>query len=522
MDLKRNQIIAIAIVSVVLIAGVAIVVSSMNKSSGHDLVFANGNKDCYEPTWLADQLGYYKDFGADVEMLTVSGGGKALEALQSGKADIAGFGSTPLANQLNKNVDDNIVVLGRWMGGKSYSEMATLVKDGKVYDFNHPKDASAIDVTYFDNSVHSVTTKPIEGSGMKIGMDTTTGYKAALGKYATAAGLKVSFPDAEVANPDIKVVHVEFGNQVAALDNGDVDAIMGGSYDLAAYASLNDCVISSPSEDNFPTLVSEATCVLAATKEAYATKYTQIVGVLKALQKACCYIYGIDYEDGLYLDETIIKDKQAAMSDANKNELFGTTTPSANGYFYTTDACKRIADFFGAPFTTDVQKLSYDKYIWAIDFELVDMKIVEATYNASNTGTGSFRTLNAMDYMNYFDGRALYDALKNKDGVSSWTEGRTNWYKDAAIYFGTLYDEKYTITSDAPDDVKVNYTVNDGIWIITLTDADGHKLGGAVTAVRMSGGLLPAGVAYDYDPVTSELEIYAAVTGSLIITAEVV
>ena len=516
MDLKKNQIIAIAIVAIVVIAGVAIVVSNMNKSSGYDLVFANGNKDCYEPTWLADQLGYYSDFGADVEMLTVSGGGKALEALQSGKADIAGFGSTPLANQLNKNADDNIIVLGRWMGGKSYSEMATIVKDGKVYDFNHPNDASPITVKYFDGTTADVTTSKIKDSGMTIGMDTTTGYKAALGKYAKAAGLTVSFPDAEVANADINVKHVEFGNQVAALDNGDVDAIMGGSYDLAAYASLKKCVISSPSEENFPTLVSEATCVLAATKEAYATKYTQIVGVLKALQKACCYIYGIDYEDGLYLDETIVKEKQAAMSDATKTELFGSTTPSANGFYYTTDSCKRIADFFGAPFTTDVQRLSYDKYIWAIDFELVDMKIVEATYNASNTGTGSFRTLNSMDYMNYFDGRALYDALKKSDGTSTWA-GLSNWYRDAAIYFGTLYDDKYTFTT-AADTYKVSWNVDGGQWVLTLTNAAGNKFGAVGTiAVTMGGEALPA-VAYNYDETTSELTLYVAVTGNVVVT----
>ena len=93
---------------------------------------------------------------------------------------------------------------------------------------------------------------------------------------------------------------------------------------------------------------------------------------------------------------------------------------------------------------------------------------------------------------------------------------------DAAIYFGTLYDDKFTITSEDAENIKVSYTVNDGIWVITLTDGEGHKLGTADVTVKMSGGLLPAGVAYDYDPVTSELEIYAAVTGSLIITAEVV
>ena len=515
--MKKNQIIAIAIVAVVAIAGISIVAVNMTKKdSGHDLVFANGNKDCYEPTWLADQLGYYKEFGADVEMLQVTGGGKALEALQSGRADIAGYGSTPLANQLNKNVDDNIVVLGRWMGGKNYSEMATKVtSDGKVYDFNNPITPSLITVTYFDGSTADITTKPLKDSHIKIGMDTSTGYKAAITNYCKVTGLTIGFPgEAGYESKDVCVVHVEFGNQVASLDSGEVDAIMGGSYDLAAYATLDKCVLSSPSDERYPSLVSEATCVLAATKEAYATKYDQIVGVLKALQKACCYIYGIDYIDGLYLDEDIIKDKQAAMSDAKKKELFGDSTISANGYYYTTDSCKRIADFFGAPFTVDVQRLSYDKYVWAIDFELIDMKIVEATYNASSTGTSSFRTLNSMDYMNYFDGRALYDALKDSNGNSSWD--MTSWYGDAPIYFDTLYNHKYTFTT-AEDTYKLFVDVVDQQWTITVAKANGTPYGAGTVTVTMDGTALPAD-AFEYDSGTSLLTLKVAVTGNVVVT----
>ena len=516
--MKKNQIIAVAVVAIVAIAAVAVVGVSMNKKdSGHDLVFANGNKDCYEPTWLADQLGYYKEFGADVEMMTVTGGGKALEALQSGRADIAGYGSTPLANQLNKNADDNIIVLGRWMGGKSFSEMATIVKDGKTYDLNYPTGAPSIEVTYFDGSKDNVAAQTFFGSGIKIGMDTSTGYKAALASYCKVTGLTMALQgDANYDTADIKVVHVEFGNQVAALDNGEVDAIMGGSYDLAAYATLKKCVISSPSDEKFPSLVSEATCVLAATKEAYATKYTQIVGVLKALQKACCYIYGIEYVDGLYLDDQIIKEKQAALSQEKKDELFGKdAVASLNGYYYTTDACKRIADFFGAPFTSDVQKLSYDKYIWAIDFELIDMKIVEATYKNSSTGTSNFRDLNAIDYMNYFDGRALFDALKDKDGKSSWDY--TSWYGDAAVYFDTLYNHKYTFTTGA-DTYKLTLDVVDQEWTLGVNNVDGTGYGAATVTVTMGGVPLTDSLEYEYDETTSVLTLHAVVTGDVVVT----
>lgn len=515
--MKKNQIIAIAIVAVVAIAGISIVAANMiNKKSGHDLVFANGNKDCYEPTWLADQLGYYKEFGADVEMLQVTGGGKALEALQSGRADIAGYGSTPLANQLNKNVDDNIVVLGRWMGGKTYSEMATIVtEDNRVYDFNYPTTEEVIQVDFSDGTKANVTTKPLKNSHIKIGMDTTTGYKSALINYCNVTNLTYGFDgDADIDSKDIHICNYDFGAQVAALDNGKVDAIMGGSYDLAAYVSLKKCVISSPSDEKFPSLVSEATCVLAATKEAYATKYDQIVGVLKALQKACCYIYGIDYSDGLYLDSAIIKGKQAekmaGMSEDDKKAIYG--PESENGFYYTTDACKRIADFFGSPFDVNVQRLSYDKYVWAIDFELADMQIVEKTYNSSGTGTNPFRELNSMDYMNYFDGRALYDALKDGKGNSSWSI--TNWYGDAAIYFDTLYNHKYKFETGA-DTYKISPDVKNEKWVLGIAKADGMVFEGTVDSVTIGGNA----VGFTYDSASSTITINAPVTGNVIVTA---
>ena len=519
MEMKRNQIIAVGVVAIVVIAAVAVVVMNNNggNSGGNNaLVFANGNKDCYEPTWLADELGYYSEFGANVEMLTVSGGGKALEALRAGKADIAGFGSTPLANCLNTNDEDQFVILARWMGGDSYAEMATVVKDGSVYDFTYPEGdgTNKHTVTYYDGTTEEVTFKSMKG--MTIGMDTTTGYKAAITKYCTAAGLSVKFEgESGYDSADVKVKHVEFGNQVAALDKADVDAIMGGSYDLASYATIKKCVLSSPSYDRFPSLVSEATCVLVASKEAYAEKYDEIVGVLKALQKACCYIYGIEYEAGIYLDETTIKAKQAAMSETEKTKLFGeNAVKSLNGFYYTTDACKRIADFFGAPFTVDVQKLSYDKYIWGLEFELSDMKIIEATYNASSTGTSAFRSLDGIDYMGYFDGRALYDAMKDKDGVSSWDSA--NWYEDAAIYFYTLYHDGYTFSTGA-DTYKLSWNVEDGEWILTLLKPNGQRYGeAAIASITMGNGVVDPAI-YTYDATTSQIVLKCAVEGDVVV-----
>src|ERR1700744_19875 len=42
----------------------------------------------YAPITIAERLGYFKDAGLDPEILDVTGGGKALEALIAGSADV--------------------------------------------------------------------------------------------------------------------------------------------------------------------------------------------------------------------------------------------------------------------------------------------------------------------------------------------------------------------------------------------------------------------------------------------------
>ena len=141
------------------------------------------------------------------------------------------------------------------------------------------------------------------------------------------------------------------------------------------------------------------------------------------------------------------------------------------------------------------------------------MKIVEATYNSNDTGTNPFRELNSMDYMNYFDGRALYDALKDSSGKSSWSI--TSWYGDAAIYFDTLYNHKYTFTTADTSSYKVYADVVDETWVLRITQADGTKFQGSVYSVTMGGNA----VAFTYDSAVSMITIGAPVTGSIVVTA---
>lgn len=518
MKLGRNQAIAIIVVAVVLCAGVG-VVWSYSQSSDKDtgLVFAVGNKDCYEPCWIADEMGYYEKNGVNVDTLTVSGGGKALEALLSGQADIAGFGSTPLVNCLNNNSSGDYVVLARWMGGESYAELASTIfkENNELYSYSlyYPNGSDgAVTVTLHDNSQKDVTMKPIKGSNITIGLDITTGYDAALIKYCSATGLTYAYEgDANAASADIVMKPVEFSLQVAALtQTHDVDGLVGGSYGLAAYFVSNDVILSSPNVEEYPSLESEATCCLIASADAYANKYDEIVGVLKALQEACCYIYGIDYTTDI-LTKEYVQDAQNKLTDKEKQELFGTTTATEKGYYYRTDACSLIADVFGYPFTTDVQRLSYDNYTWGVDFELVDMKIIKNSYNVySSNDPNKYREVSGIDYMEYFDGRALSDALKDRNGNSSWNSDA--WFVDASTYLCTEYSIKLFENSNIH---SIYLNVKDGIWSVQFLDNNGKAVNASISGITMNGKELTEGWTYENET----LEFQCVITGNVVISA---
>jgi|LSQX01.1.fsa_nt_gb hypothetical protein len=519
--------IAVGIVAMLIIAGAAAYLILSDDGDSKGLVFASGNKDCYEPTWIADELGYYSDFGVDVEMLTVSGGGKALEALLSGQADIAGFGSTPLVTCLNLNSTDDYVVLARWMGGESYAEMASNItqkSDGyHAYSLMYPY-GSTDKVTVYRNDGTSVEAymDPIKGSRMTIGMDTTTGYLSALISYCDAVGLEAKQSGEITSGTDIEIVHLEFSLQVAALTQGEVDGIMGGSYGLAARAVSKNVILTKPDLETYPSLESEATCVLVASADAYANRYNEIVGVLKAIQKACFYIYGLEYDpDAMLTSDYIIAEQTALKDELTASEftaLFGDVAPNGmddRGFYYRTDACRMIADFFGTPFTTEVQRISYDSYTWGLDFELVDMKIVKNSYENSQS---ALREVSGLDYMNYFDGRALSDALMAGSKVSLWDADK--WFVDASTYFCT----GYTITLDDGPSItdidRIYVDVADGVWHIMFINEHGKDVDAsdADIVLTIGGTAVEEGKGWTYDGKTLVLE--RIITGDVLVSVQ--
>jgi len=505
MRLEKNHMIVIGIVAVMLCAGVGAYMLTRDNGSEGALVFAAGNKDCYEPAWIADQKGLYAKHGANVETLTVSGGGKGLEAMLSGQADFASFGSTPLINLLNNEHSNDYVLLARYLTGQSHAEMASMLRTvggetlPHVYSLFYPygNGATPITVTTKDGDVQAIA-DPL--SGMTIGMDTTTAYLAALQNYCKAVNLTCS----TTGSPDIKILHKEFSVQIASLiDAKDIDGLLGGSYSIASYY-LDKVVLSTPDVDTYPSLESEAPVILAVSRDVYVNRYNEVVGVLKALQEACCFIYGIDYTQEL-LTPTYVKAEQAKKTTQEKIDLYGSATASKKGYYYTSEACNIVADVFGYPFDESVQRHSFDSYEWGLNFEIIDMKVIKNAYDTGNPAV--YKGVSTMDYMSYFDGFALYDALKDPvTKKSSWDEKM--WFLNSSVYFcspGKIIFDADGSTGSGVD--KIYADVVNGSWKIWFLNEYGKSVSGLTITLTIDGTPITVGNGWTYDGDVLDLQL---------------
>ena len=520
MRLEKNHMIVIGIVAVLLCAGVGAYMLTRDSSDGDPLVFAAGNKDCYEPAWIADQKGLYAKYGANVETLTVSGGGKGLEAMLAGQADFASFGSTPIINLLNNPNSNDYVLLARYLTGPSHAEMASMVRNeggvNHVYSLYYPHGSGGalVTVTTKDGPVQAIA-DPLKG--ITVGMDTSTAYIAALRNYCAAVGLTCNL-EGVATGDDIKIRHREFSVQIASLINTkDIQGLLGGSYSIASYY-LDSVVLSTPNADDYPALETDAPVILAVSKEVYANRYKEVVGVLKALQEACCYIYGIDNTTELLTPE-YVKAQQAAKisgwSEQQIKDLYGTTAKSGKGYYYTSDACNIVASVFGYPFDENVQRHSFDSYEWGLNFELIDMKIIKNAYDsAKKASPATYRDVPIMDYMKYFDGSALYDTLKGTTGASSWESNE--WFINSSTYFCNTK----TITLDATStaDVKMIYTdVVNGLWEIWFLDQHGKSVDGLTVTLKMGTNMITMGSGWTYD--SNVLILQLALSDNVVVKA---
>ena len=292
-----------------LLLGVSVSVYFVMNDEKYDISVAWANKDCYEPFWIADALGFWDDEGVNVEGKIMNNGSECAAAVLSGNADMGGMGADPLLRMLRDDRGSSLIC--RYQTGYSQSEF--VARDGgnggKISKSGYAACLDAGD----EEALKEYLNEAVKGA--RVGMQLGTAYWSWFLGFLENIGLTAD---------DVTIVPLDFNVQVAALTNKEVDMISGGSPNTENALSLS--TDSFMIRDPDPTLMS---ICLMASGSAQAGKADSIVKVLKGLQRACDYIN--DHPE---------------------------------------DAAQIIIDVYGRNWSTEKQISVFNRSIWGID--LVD------------------------------------------------------------------------------------------------------------------------------------------------------
>jgi NitT/TauT family transport system substrate-binding protein len=149
----------------------------------------------YAPLTIAERLGYFKDAGLNPEIIDVSGGAKALEALIGGSADVtAGAFDHTIQMQAKNQAIVGVVLFGR------HPTFALAIRSEKAAAYRDPKDLRGMRVGV--TALGSQTQFMVEYLAIQAGLDPSEVSFVSVGGAAGA---------------------------IAAIRNGAVDAVVTGS-----------------------------------------------------------------------------------------------------------------------------------------------------------------------------------------------------------------------------------------------------------------------------------------------------
>lgn len=174
----------------------------------------------YAPVTLAERLGYFRDAGLDPEILDVSGGSKALQALVGGSAELtAGAFDHTIQMHAKGQKIVGVVLFGR------HPTFALALRKEKAKDYRDPSSLR----------------------GMTIGVTALGSQTQFMVEYlALQAG---------VSPADISFVSVGGGTgAVAAIRNGAVDAVVTGEPALTALTLAGDVKLVADTRTNAGTI----------------------------------------------------------------------------------------------------------------------------------------------------------------------------------------------------------------------------------------------------------------------------
>lgn len=248
-----------------LLAGCSSPASSSSADEGAKdlapLSLAYLNKAGYETVITADNQGFFKDCGVDIELQPVSGSGQqSVEALLAGSADIAATGQGPVANAIGQHGEDIVVLCGTNCNTDSQIIVAGPAMTGDMQIVAYDKDAkNEADVKASFEAAAAALQHPIR-LGVQQGATTESALRSWLKKMdisvnefgtegegtvtlidvkantlptVLATGTDIDMMAASQPYPDTAIASVEGAYRVGS--NADTN-----SYDVACYITTKE------------------------------------------------------------------------------------------------------------------------------------------------------------------------------------------------------------------------------------------------------------------------------------------
>jgi ABC-type nitrate/sulfonate/bicarbonate transport system substrate-binding protein len=288
--MESKKILAILAVVIVVIAGIGIGVSVMNKgdSTAKDtLSIGIANKNGYDPLIYALEAGYFEDEGLEVTVKWDENGGLTTAALLAGQVDMTNAGTTPVINAVHKSSNIKVVASNCFdkIGKSSMTVIAlkTQVDDGSLNLGN-------LKGSFFDASGNY--------NGKTIGMAYASGYSSSWLKFVQWEAKAEGLTDAQVT-----ILTTLNGAGGAIMDLGEastgvtnllsvsptVSIVIGGS-DIDVVGNYPDklAYLQEPSE--YLTEGSAVGGVYIVSEKAYNEKKSAIEKALRAIKKAAAAV----------------------------------------------------------------------------------------------------------------------------------------------------------------------------------------------------------------------------------------
>ena len=216
MDSKK--ILVLVVVAIIAVAAVGIVISNMNKGEEGTLKVSYLKKVGYETQMIADQKGFFKEAGINIESIPVTGSGQdAVNLLLSGDVDIAATGEGPVATTLNKYLDNTVIVCGvnLYTGGHVWVSKAGT----GLVAYNKTLDNKA-------EVLESFKTASNDGSSpLKVGVQKGSTTESEFKGWLKAMGITYNDFADDTPGKYVKLIDLKANTLVSAMATGDIDVL---------------------------------------------------------------------------------------------------------------------------------------------------------------------------------------------------------------------------------------------------------------------------------------------------------